>query len=172
MTDRLMKAKHWQIFLGWLLLFWLYSLVDHKGYPILFTIARVLLYIAYFGWFLLLERTLKAYLPSGSNVSSSLFIGCIAFLVGAIGYGALVATPGESIPVEGFVALPFLFAFFYLPYHLGKLLATVEHRKAINFGRHFGETILFLFYPLGMWLLQPRINELYTRQRIEEPHGS
>ena len=176
MKAMIMKAKHWQVFLGWVLLYGFYSLIDPAAYPTLYSAARVLLYVAYFGWFLVLERTLKTYLRPGLPFSSGLFTVCVLFLIVAIGTGAFAGPnpsgrPGQSITLEGVIVFPFLFAFFYLPYHIGKLLAIVENPKAMTFSRHFGETVLFLFYPLGIWLLQPRINELYTHQRIEEPHG-
>jgi hypothetical protein len=49
----------------------------------------------------------------------------------------------------------------YVPYFAAKTFKTVELQQEVGFSEHFsGEFVMLLFYPVGVWMIQPKINEM------------
>ena len=49
----------------------------------------------------------------------------------------------------------------YVLHTLAKCLVTVEQQRHVVFNDFFLEFILFWFWIVGIWILQPRINEIF-----------
>jgi hypothetical protein len=58
------------------------------------------------------------------------------------------------IPVHLFA----MFCIFYIFYFVAKTIKTVELQREVTFGDFAGEFFLLLFYPIGIWIIQPKIN--------------
>jgi hypothetical protein len=54
-----------------------------------------------------------------------------------------------------------MFCIFYCLYFNAKALKAVEWRRPVTFGDYAGEFFLLWFFPLGIWFIQPRINQLF-----------
>ena len=54
------------------------------------------------------------------------------------------------------------FCFFYVFYFVAKSLVTVNKRKEVFIGDYAKSWILLCLFPIGVWFIQPRINQLYT----------
>lgn len=74
-----------------------------------------------------------------------------------VGFPSMVAFPLIIMPLHFFS----LFCYFYNMYFVAKTIKTVELQRATTFGDFVGEFFLVWFYPIGVWILQPRINSLY-----------
>lgn len=74
---------------------------------------------------------------------------------------------GFLIPI---VILPLhlfsMFCMFYMLYFCSKTIKTVELQKEVSFGDFMGEFFSLWFYPIGIWLIQPKINKL-SMNKIE-----
>jgi len=70
----------------------------------------------------------------------------------------------ESIPVQ--VVLPLhlcaTFCFFYVFYFVAKSLVAVNKRREVFIGDYAKTWILLCLIPVGVWFIQPRINQLYA----------
>jgi hypothetical protein len=72
--------------------------------------------------------------------------------------------------VGGFIAIIFplhffaMFCIFYCLYFVAKTFKTVELQREVTFSDFAGEFFLFWFFPIGVWIVQPKINKM-----IEEP---
>ncbi|MGB0424367.1 MAG: hypothetical protein ACPGED_08590, partial [Flavobacteriales bacterium] len=70
--------------------------------------------------------------------------------------------------VSGFFIMIFSIAGFlgqlYLMFTLGKALKAHELNKEISTGDCIAEIFLFWFAPIGVWILQPRINRLFQNE--------
>lgn len=53
---------------------------------------------------------------------------------------------------------------FYSLYFVARTLKTVELQRPVGFGEFLGEFFLIWFFPIGVWLIQPRINRLFSGQ--------
>lgn len=55
-----------------------------------------------------------------------------------------------------------MYCMFYGLYFITKNIATFEENKPIKFSSFAGSFFLLWFFPIGIWLIQPRINKLYA----------
>jgi len=60
-----------------------------------------------------------------------------------------------------------MFCIFYCLYFVAKTLKTVELQKEVQFSDFAGEFFLIWFYPIGIWLIQPRINKLMQQPALD-----
>jgi hypothetical protein len=65
------------------------------------------------------------------------------------------------IPVP-FYAL-FVISWLYVAYFVSKELKAVENRQSIGFMEHLAEFFLIVYFLVGVWWIQPRINKLSQR---------
>ena len=66
-------------------------------------------------------------------------------------------TFGLIVPVHLFS----MFCIFYGFYFVAKALKTIELQKTVKFSDYAGEFFLLWFFPIGIWVIQPRINKLF-----------
>ena len=65
------------------------------------------------------------------------------------------------IPVHLFA----MFCIFYVMYFVAKTIKTVELQRETTFGDFAGEFFLIWFYPIGIWIIQPKINQWMAEQK-------
>jgi len=53
-----------------------------------------------------------------------------------------------------------VFCIFYSLYFVAKTIKTAELQRAVEFGDFVGEFFLIWFYPIGIWIIQPRVNKM------------
>jgi len=53
-----------------------------------------------------------------------------------------------------------MFCLFYCLYFVAKTLKTVELQREVSFNDFIAEFFLTWFFPIGVWILQPRINKM------------
>jgi hypothetical protein len=56
-----------------------------------------------------------------------------------------------------------LYSFYYILYFFIKIIKTVELQKEVAFKDFIGEFIMIIFFPIGIWFIQPKINEIYLK---------
>ena len=61
-----------------------------------------------------------------------------------------------------------MFCIFYLLRFASKTLALAEAGKPVSFYDYAGPFFLMWFYPIGVWIVQPRVNRLYAERRNSE----
>lgn len=79
-----------------------------------------------------------------------------------------------QIPMEWLTPILFIlhilsvFGMFYSMYFAAKTLKTAELQREVIFRDFASEFFMFWFFPVGVWILQPRINDMVERNDIEE----
>jgi magnesium-transporting ATPase (P-type) len=53
-----------------------------------------------------------------------------------------------------------MFCILYSLYFVAKTIKTVELQRAVTFSDFAGEFFLIWFYPIGIWIIQPKINKM------------
>jgi hypothetical protein len=171
--DALLKLKHWHIFmmtagvyLGFLILQVVVELVFNETgiYTMSRELDKLLEYIsvatslATNAWFYAIGVKLSDRRPQ-DNVNTGFFISCI--VVSTLydvaqnfswTYGLMSV---ESIYV---LAIGVFAMSVYECYFVARALASVEMDTKASFYEFRGDVVLFLFHPIGVWWLQPRIN--------------
>ena len=90
--------------------------------------------------FLFIGNTMGGLMKSGSEPN----VGLIASLAVII------------VPLHLFS----MFCIFHSLYFVAKTIKTVELQKEVSFSDFAGEFFMIWFYPVGIWIIQPKINQM------------
>jgi hypothetical protein len=174
----LLKLKHWQLFLltwGPSLLMNVYSIVDPFVLFRLFPLMMLFFIAGVFGWIWAIGNELFKLLPNKLNQNIVTFR---VFLLLPVVYMLLILLALNTTLLSGpdnvmesvglAVVVPVI-----LVLHLGsmvliflalrfaaKIMKTVELGRLAKFSDYAGEFFLIWFSPIGIWILQPRLNKL------------
>jgi hypothetical protein len=132
-------------------------------------IFTLVLFTVFLLWFIGLDAELMKRIPLKIKPSNTLFL--INILLIYFGYCviAILLNPGQSFNVTGLAALPFLYVFyawFSIYSHLSKLLSYSEDEIEVPLNKRVGDMIMFFFFFIGVWWLQPRIKEVLNKPEI------
>ena len=184
---KFLTLKHWQLFLiliGFPMILQFIAIglaIGSRGYPwngfiILFPIVMLLYTGLFFIWFYSLGTNLFKRLPvlpvtekmSLTKFKTFLFIPAayiIIFCVFIFGMLANLSAGRSPNPLIFAFIVPLhlfcMFCIFYCLYFNAKALKTVELQKPVTFSDFAGEFFLLWFFPIGIWIVQPRINAIF-----------
>jgi hypothetical protein len=144
---------------------------DGSGYFILLPAGFLLFVYVLMGWMYAVAVGLQKMMPPGIKMKVTLFkiffftplayiTLIICFMLGAFnGSGNPHFNPiilVAIIPLHLFST----FCMFYNLYFVAKTLKTVELQREAYFSDFVLEFFLVWFFPIGVWILQPRVNKL------------
>lgn len=184
----LLKAKAWQIFMitiGLPIIFEIIAipfLVSDNPLFVMIAIPliSILFFIGFLCWFWSIAVGLQEKVPDGVKLKvirfkAFFFIPLIYFVFlfsfsafvsngttenGLISNGvAMARLMGVTFPLHLFS----MFCIFYCLYFVAKTFKTVELQRAVTFSDFAGEFFLIWFFPVGIWIIQPRINKMVER---------
>lgn len=153
------KLKHWQLFGIALIPFFISLYVDNEYYNGLtksLSVVFVLFYYLTIGEFL---NDTGAKEIKGHNFFR---FNCAYMLIMTIiinAGGADIFAGNLALILIVIVMAYFLLAFLQTVEHLALLLRNVENKKNDNY-KQVHEFLLFFIWPIGIWVLQPRINNI------------
>jgi hypothetical protein len=62
-----------------------------------------------------------------------------------------------------------MFCLIYSLYFVSKSLVSAEKTESASFSSYAAEFFLIWFFPIGVWIIQPRINRLYAVKKNADP---
>lgn len=147
------------------------------GYLKFFPIMMIIFMGVFFGWFWSIAIGLQKNIPEGIKMKTTkfkvfFFIPMIYIFLISLGIGAAMSgltsggnklDPSLLIGVMGIVFplhLFSMFCIFYSLYFVAKTIKTVELQRETKFDDFVGEFFLMWFYPIGVWIIQPKINKM------------
>ena len=157
-----LRAKHWQIFLFLVALCVLdWRLTANSSSAEILTALEFLIGAA---WICLMGLFLNSITRPSLRVKTRLF--CVALIYSSL-YGYLEAAfPGNDSPFAFVKILLAVFAAIcgiYVLRFVSKALILAETGKPASFYDYVGILLLNIWYfPIGVWIIQPRINDLYA----------
>ncbi|MHB9142223.1 MAG: hypothetical protein ACYC25_10135 [Paludibacter sp.] len=185
MIEKFLKAKHWQIFIVTFGLAFLLQLIlipmsieNNPSAVIKYMPIIMIVYIAGFlGWLWSVAIGLQVKVPANVKMrvlkfNILLFIPLIylPILFGFIellpfGEGEIGQNLNVTIKVILFAGIFILhilsmFGIFYSLYFVAKTFKTVELQREVSFSDFAGEFFLIWFFPIGIWVIQPKINKM------------
>lgn len=146
-----------------------------------FAPMMVVLTLFYYGWYWSVAMGLQSKLPPYVLMKVNKFkwfflIPFFYMLCLAFGMELLFSSylpdlmNGEIIPdlklilIMAIIIVPIhffsIFGIFYSMYFIAKTIRSVELQRETRFEDFIGEFFLIWFFPIGVWILQPRINKL------------
>jgi hypothetical protein len=177
----LLRLKHWQIFM---LTFGILAIFPALQFIILFSDVAV------FGG--MINGLLMDRVTALAGVATAVVQACYIYIVGIrlsekrpndnfnenrfkiclylmTGIAALqnVIFPLIGFDARGmnlFLSIVTLGAGLYTDYFVAKALKSVEMDRESNFDDFTGDFFSFVFFPIGVWWLQPRINNIFDKE--------
>jgi hypothetical protein len=172
----LLRLKHWELFLltwGTPIVLNFFTLSNPELSIKLFPVMMIVFTIGIFGWVWAIATELQAKLPADVKLNVGqfkiFFLIPIVYILGLaiwMGYTFYGEPSGQGDNMEGAIGLIiFLHLFSMVCIFLGlrfaaKTLKSVELGRMAKFGDYAGEFFLIWFSPIGVWILQPRLNKL------------
>ena len=143
------------------------------SYFALFPIIMLVFMGVFFGWFWAVAVGLQSRVPKDVTMKVGrfklfLFIPLIyiLFFLGFMVTTMSGALQDGSAPNPGMFALIIplhlfsMFCIFYCLYFVAKTFKTVELQRKVTFSDFAGEFFMIWFYPIGIWIIQPKINKM------------
>ena len=182
---KFLQLKHWQLFLLIFGVAFILQLITFASvaatnnikilvyiYPII-----MLIYIGiFFGWFYSMGTNFHKKLPANVKMNLNRFklfliIPIVYIFILSIYQIGMISKISENeqpnvgifafiIPIHLFS----MFCIFYCLYFIAKEFKSVELQKSVTFSDFAGEFFLLWFFPIGIWILQPRINKIFENQ--------
>ena len=140
----------------------------------IFPIIMILFMGVFFGWFWSVAIGLDEKIPEPLKLNTGRFklffffpivyiLGISVFMFFMFSNLAGVATitgVGSVVPIIFLLHLFSMFCMFYCLYFVAKTIKTAETQKKVTFGDFAGEFFLIWFFPIGVWIVQPKINKM------------
>lgn len=146
----------------------------------IFPLLLVVMVGIHFGWYWSVAIELQHKIPDHAKLKTGkfkvfLFIPLVYILSISIVIGNVVSNmsgimeSGEQInpgAVFGWMAVIFplhlfsMFCIFYCMYFVAKTFKTAELQRETTFSDFVSEFFLIWFYPIGIWIIQPKINRV------------
>ena len=200
MTDRFLKAKHWQLFLmtfgipmifQFIMMGTIFATLGNGNppdptlifsYMKFFPLIMILFMGVFFGWFWSVVTGLQKTIPTEFQLKLNRFkifffiplayiLSISIFMGSTISGFADGSTPLNPGLIGGLMAIIFplhlfsMFCIFHTLYFVAKTFKTAELKKEVSFSDFAGEFFLIWFYPIGVWIVQPKINRMIEQQQ-------
>jgi hypothetical protein len=174
-----LRAEHWQIFL---LLFAAPTIAEFFVIPttirswhelgpngFFFLGVMVLYLLCFLAWFGSMGLFLRSIVSPELRMETQFFRLALVYPVVYVPIFFFLVIP-DKVPV--WVVLPLHLAcmacIFYLLYFVSKNLVLAETAKQASFYEYAGPFFLLWFFPVGVWIVQPKVNRLYAEKGSAE----
>lgn len=134
----------------------------------------------FFGWFWSIAIGLKHKIPQDIKMKTTkfkifffiplvyilLFVTLLGISMSWIVTGVNSGIQPDFVNIGLFISIIFplhffsMFCIFYCFYFVAKTIRTIELQRECSFSDFAGEFFLIWFYPIGIWIIQPRINKI------------
>ena len=179
--NKFLILKHWQLFgiiIGLpLSLLIIIALVALKGETkiagYLFLVLLISFVLLFYSWFYSVGSSLNKKLPPNTPMPIKWFrisisIPILYFLLLSL-LIILESTTAFSTGKRNSDALPLILPLhfltsictFFCNYFISKSLRIIELKRSVTFSDYAGEFFLIWFFPIGIWVIQPRINKIF-----------
>jgi len=190
MIKKFLKAKHWQIFLLTVGLQTLFQvklipfIVDLNNTKITLYAIPILIILSLSGFYLYfwtvtiglqkeLSDSLKLKIKGFKIKYFYLLIHLIGFsIIGVVSFLGLFddyfANRGGFLFGPQMIFIPFhlfaIYSFFSLLYTISKAIGRLKYNDRVSFSKNIGIFLLLFLFPIGIWIIQPKINKLIKKR--------
>ncbi len=147
---------------------------------LVYAIVGMLATLVYYGWMWSVVHGLQKRIPDGITVKTGLFklallipflsscallLSMRGLIMGAFNKLIAGATDWDFSSLYWIIPLFFfsIFCNFYCFYVVAKTVKTVELKREVRFGDFVGEFFMTWFFPIGVFMIQPKINVMAER---------
>ena len=148
------------------------------SYLKLLPVIMVLYMGTLFGWQFSVATGLQKMVPAGVHMKVKkfkiFFFIPIAYITSILILVSFILSTGfsnsKTVEYGFYIFIPFLviipihlfsmFCIFYCLYFVAKTFKTVELQREVTFSDFMAEFFLIWFFPIGVWIIQPKINKI------------
>ncbi|PZD77099.1 hypothetical protein DNG35_09645 [Mesonia sp. K7] len=150
----------------------------------LFPIIMFLYTGLFYGWFWSIANGLQKFIPAENRLKLKkfrifffiplIYILFFVVIIGTTFYGISTGdnAVGGIVGKMLFVILPLhlfsMFCMFYQLYFTSKTIKTAELKRKVTFSDHMGEFFMIWFFPIGIWVIQPKINRIVNGENTTD----
>lgn len=174
--DIILRAKHWQVFIILVILPLIAEFattllipgdVNPSNGETLLSMTTMFFYLAcVLAWFWAVGSFSSSIVAPDLQMKDGFFYFALIYPLLYIPlFISIVFKPGPTTLLILPLHLFGMYCMFYALYFVSKTLAMAETRRSVTFYEYAGPFFLIWFYPLGVWLIQPKINQLYASRR-------
>lgn len=192
MVNLILKMKHWQLFVLLIgvpltgnIFMTSQMIADNdpsaslRFFPVLMIVTVVVLLGSFYAWGTGLHKRLPAMVKMNLSVFYLFLVIPAVYMVGVsvlmLRFMTRVSegsSPGLHPPLWIFLVtialhLFSMFCLFYCIYFIAKALKSIELKRPVTFSDFVGEFFLIWFFPVGVWILQPRINKIAAQPETD-----
>jgi hypothetical protein len=137
--------------------------------------VAILFFVVLLGWLYVIAVNLNKKIPDTvkMNLTKFKYFFFIPITLGFLSnifshFLFKIVNSGESLNWAVFFSVMIVLSlfqmicFFYCIYFSAKSLKSVELQRPVTFTDFVLDFFLFLFFPVGVWLIQPRINKIFN----------
>jgi len=188
MSEKLLKAKHWQIFLltfgiPIIMQIVLFTVIFEDfsknrigpapiNLPLIMPLFIVVLFISagiLYSWFWSVSIGMQSKVPESVKMKVKkfkvFFFTPLIYFILFICIFILEFTGAGIVSFKYFAfIIPLhlfsMFCIFYVLYFTAKTFKTIDLQREVSFSDFAGEFFTIWFYPIGIWIIQPKINKM------------
>ncbi|MFZ4399070.1 MAG: hypothetical protein ACOYO1_03460 [Bacteroidales bacterium] len=186
MIKSFLNAKHWQLFLlifgiPMIFQFVMMTLTISNfasetnsdpsmifDYMKFFPIIMILFMGVLFGWIWSVAIGLQNRIPENIKMNvrkfKFFFFTPLIYISFFLGFFIVIFTMSSFNPALFVIIIPLhlfsVFCMFYCLFFVSKTIKTVEFQREVTFSDFIGEFFMIWFYPIGIWIIQPKINKM------------
>ena len=170
--NKIIKLKHWQIFIILTIGIFSPTIIRETNMEIgnidtmkLGVVLNILGLILFFSWIAIIGLFLNGISDNPHHFNKTIFL--CAILCCIIGYSelnlSLIDSVNELIPwwISSILGLLTFFGLFYTFNNVPRSLKSLELNRQVMFKECWTDLILLLLYPIGVWIIQPKLNMFY-----------
>ncbi len=145
-----------------------------------FPVLMIVLSATFFGWFWSIAIGLQDKVPAHVKMKTRKFkifffvpiiylplfsLGMVTVMSAVVGMAETGGQPNVGL-MGSIMAIIFplhfftMFCMFYTLYFVAKTFKTVELQRETAFSDFVGEFFMLWFYPIGIWIIQPKVNKM------------
>lgn len=175
-ADYFLRAKHWQLFLFLFGTFCVMgaamTMIEGSGPIKVFSWAVVGIgEFSFLSWLWCLGSFLRSIVHPGLKLNAGFFL--FSLIYPPLYVFTIMAFFPNELPLPFAVIIPLhlltMFCILYNLYFVSKSLALAERGGSVSFYNYLGSFFLIWFFPIGVWIVQPRVNRLYADKKNAEP---
>lgn len=172
----ILKLKHWQLFIGYLIIMIFYIKPEYFNIGNLSTneirmIFGIIGLIFCFSWVLIVGLQLNRIKANPYHFRNGLLI--FAILCCIIGYGSmhlddLISTSLNISDLFPLFIMPLtFFGIFYSFKNVAQSLKSIETGEQAKLKDYIIDAILLFAFPIGIWFIQPRLNYIFIASELK-----
>jgi hypothetical protein len=175
---KLLEAKHWQLFMlivGIHIVSLLLIRVNAENllfYEIYLPWIWPIPVVIFYGWLWSIFFHFKGYRPKGSKSYGVVFVASslcsLSLLFASVLYAIRTdfISSNEGSDAIGWLNLLFVLCTLCCIVCVSRIIKLVELHRTVRLIEYLGDFFLMLFYPIGIWIIQPRINRIVLNLRL------